>query len=118
MRYLIVFAAMLLTAPAQAEWTSADTAREAVYLGLHVADWGQTLSVPGNCDRYTETNPILGKCPSRGDVNRYFAITGAAHAAVAYLLPRPYREAWQYVWIGFEAHQVATNWQAGVRFNF
>jgi hypothetical protein len=106
------------SAPAAAEWTTADTAREAVYLGLHVADWGQTLQIAEHPDRYSEANPILGRKPTRGRINRYFAATAIGHAAVSYLLPRPYREAWQYVTIGFEGATVLQNARLGVSFGF
>jgi hypothetical protein len=117
----------LLPIPCSAEWTTADTAREAVYLGLHVADWGQTLQVAKHPDKYSEGNSLLGKKPSRSTVNRYFLLTGLGHVGVSYLLPRKAetfgiewapREAWQYVTIGFEAGVVASNFQVGVEVTY
>jgi hypothetical protein len=34
------------------------------------------------------------------------------------LLPRDWREAWQYVWIGIEFGAVAHNYSLGVRIHF
>jgi len=108
---------ILLAVPAGAAgWGRADTAWEAAFFAVHAADWGTTLDI--QCEEYQENNPLLSKCPSRGEVNRYFAFTGAAHAAVAYALPNPYRRIWQVSWIAVQVDQYASNWRAGVRFNF
>lgn len=36
-----------------------------------ITDWGTTLDLENHPDRH-ETNPILGKYPSRGEINTYF----------------------------------------------
>jgi len=115
-----VLAILLLVAcPAHAdEWTKEDTYREAAYLALHVADWGQTLEVANHPDEYHETNPVLGSHPSRGRVNAYFIATGILHPVVSYVLPRPYRELWQYGTIGIEIICVGNNAAIGVGFGF
>jgi len=95
-------------------WTTMDTSLEVIYGAFHVMDWGQTLHFVRNPDRYFETNNILGRYPSEGRVNSYFALTLAGHAAVAYILPKPWRTIWQSVWIGIEANQVECNRQVGV----
>jgi len=116
----------LLSGPAAAEWTTADTAREVTYLGLHVADWGQTLDIAENDDFY-ETNPVLGKQPSRGEVNRYFALTGLTHVAISAVLPNEAtfmshdwnpRASWQYVSIAVEGSTVYRNYKIGIRIEF
>lgn len=117
MRVMVLLLIVPFAFPAQAGWTTADTTREAVYLGLHVADWGQTLGI-AESPNYYESNPILGRNPSRGEVNRYFAVTAIGHAAVAYLLPHEAREVWQYTTIGMEAGIVARNYNVGIEFNF
>jgi hypothetical protein len=105
------------SAPAAAEWTAADTAREAVYLGLHVADWGQTLDIE-NHPNIHETNPILGEDPNRSAINAFFVGTGLLHAGISYILPRPYREVWQYVSIGYRFSYVEQNHNLGLKFGF
>jgi len=111
--------ALALAAPAAAaDWSGADTARQAAFLALGVADWGQTLSIARHPESMGETNPLLGRHPSVAEVNRYFALALTAHSAIAQALPRPYREAWQYVWIGLEGRAVRNNWRAGLRVEF
>jgi hypothetical protein len=63
-------------------------------------------------------NPILGDHPTAGQVDAYFVGVIAGHAAVSYLLPRGWREGWQYVWIGLEVNQVYRNRSIGIRFAF
>ncbi len=89
---------------------------EAAYLTLHCIDWGQTLNIADNPDRYWEAvNPILGKHPSRGRVNLYFAATAMAHIAGTILLPSRYRYLWQGVAIGIEACMVRKNQKAEIK---
>ncbi len=119
-----VLALLLLVAcPAHAdEWTTADTAREVTYLALHVVDWGQTLEVSNHPEKYHEHNVILGKHPSRGEVNAYFIATGLLHPVVSYGLrkytPDGWVQAWQYVTIGIEVGATANNFKLGIGFGF
>lgn len=131
----IIAVFVLLPATSHAkDWTTADTLWQATYTALHVADWGQTLSVAKSCrngsmsvNNYThtweecslmETNPILGEHPSRGEINTYFATTLVLHTAVAYYLPPTYRRVWQSVWVGIESGVVARNARMGVSLSF
>jgi hypothetical protein len=100
------------------DWTGEDSAREAVYLGFHVMDWGQTLDIADHPDRWHENNPLLGSHPSRGRVNRHFVLTALLHPVVSYLLPRPYREVWQYSTIGLQVVVVGNNARLGIGFGF
>lgn len=113
---LLLFA----TAPALAAdpWSKADKAREAVYLAMHVLDWGQTLDIAKNPDLHGEGNSILGEHPSVKRVNRYFVATALLQVGVTHALPARWRPAFQYFWIGVEAGFVAHNYRAGVRVNF
>lgn len=64
-----------------------------------------------------ESNPILGAHPSR---EKLFGLAGAAlvgHALVAWALPTPYREIWQYLGISVEGAMVFQNALVGVNFN-
>jgi len=115
---VILLALALAPSLAADEWTPADTAREATYLVLHVIDWGQTLDIVGQEDRYHEINPILGEHPSRGRVNLYMATTPIVHGALAYALPRAWREGWQYVTIGIEGNLVYHNYRIGLHVDF
>lgn len=54
------------------EWSELDKKLLIASEVLLVADWMQTRQIVKNPDRYHETNPILGKHPSLGEVNTYF----------------------------------------------
>jgi|SRR5690349_4278032 len=118
------------------DWTTGDTVRQTAFTTLVIADWAQTrwfikqptrtictsgtrLS-PSQCtsDSYVETNPILGPNPSSGKANNLTVAAIVGHAAVSYVLPRGWREGWQYVWIGIEAETVHHNRSIGVKFSF
>src|SRR5688572_11355512 len=79
--FLVIF----LSTSAQAEeWKPADYALLGGAMTLLVVDWGQTRDMTrhpnyiGRCPQcgspYYEHNPILGKSPSIGDVDKYFAL--------------------------------------------
>lgn len=111
--------AALLCLPALAQpstWTPADTRAESVYLLLHAADWAQTLQIADSNGRWQETNPLLGRRPSRGEVNAYFAATAVAHVLIARQLSPEARRWFQGISIGVEAGCVGVNFRAGVRF--
>lgn len=123
-----IFATILLlfTASSHAdEWTKSDSVREATYLALHIADWGQTRNIVHRsntgCDggaTCIEKNPILGRNPSISRVDTYFAITALAHVAISYALPKVWRQGWQYVSIGMEAAVVGHNYSLGLKVDF
>ena len=97
-----------------ADWTTQDTILQASLIGLIAIDWMQTLeSLNGN---YYETNPILGKEPSRSEVNICIASSMIIATAVAYLLPSKYRIIFQSIVIGVELEAVNYNYQIGIRF--
>jgi len=55
------------------------------------ADWGTTLNLTERYDEgYWERNKILGRTPSRGDVNKYFI----ARTMLNYNMARYMQEPW------------------------
>jgi len=115
----LVFVFLLFSSSCFAdEWTAQDSNREYAYLALHTADWLQTRQISKHPERWEESNLILGKHPSTGKVDAYFAIAGLAHYEVAKLLPTEWRKAFQYLSIGVEAGYVAHNLSFGVRAKF
>ncbi len=98
-------------APADARdarrWTAGDTALELTYLAVQTVDWMQTRHFLR--EGSTEANPILGERPTRGTLVAYNFAAMTLHAAVAYVLPRPWRTVWQCVWIGAEAWTIGGN---------
>ena len=95
-------------------WTWGDTVLQTIYTTFHVMDWSQTLHIARNPQKFTEANPILGKHPSEGRVNSYFALTLLGHTGISYLLPKPYRTIWQGTWIYVEYDVVQQNREAGI----
>jgi len=100
------------------EWSRADTARQAAYTALHLADWAQTRYITTHRQDFVETNAMLGERPSLGRINNYFAATLAGHYAISALLPTKYRPYWQYGTITIEAYFVLHNRAIGIGFQF
>jgi hypothetical protein len=95
-------------------WTKTDTYREITFVAITIADWNQTLHVADHPEKWKELNPILGEHPSRGEVSIYMGTSIILHAAIAYILPQPYRTWWQYAWIGIETAAVGNNLSVGI----
>jgi hypothetical protein len=105
-----VAAALAVAAPARAdEWTRTDTVLELGLVALSVTDFGQTSWFLSNRPHAYETNPLLGRHPSRARVATFGALGLASHLAVARLLPQPYRRLWQLAGIGVEVDAVTSN---------
>jgi hypothetical protein len=117
-------AALLLSATAARPhdpWTPYELTLEAAFATALVADWLQTRQIPRTPDApggLEESNPLLGRRPSAARVNAYFALAGAGHLAVAALLPRPWRTAWQVAGLGVECFAVRSNLGVGLRVTF
>jgi hypothetical protein len=133
----LLLALLLLPALARGEglnldpWTREDTWRQTAVTALLLADWYQTqwmvknpcANAGGgtNCsDPFREDHfarYFIGSRPTVGQVNNYFAASIVAHAAIAYVLPKGWREAWQYVWIGIQIDTVRRNY-IGIKYGF
>lgn len=92
----------------------AEMAAQAAFLGLGATDWGQTVRFTDPAYRNAhprtfESNPILGKHPSRAKVNTLIPLALAAHTLGVWALPRPYRNILQAVGIGLETDAVIHN---------
>lgn len=128
----ISIALAILTPPAaiyaQNKITKTDIALEAVWLGLHFVDYKQTQNIVSRRDEgYYETNFILGKHPSHGEVNIYFAISTIAQIYIAWMLPKEYnlygitlypRLMFQSLYLGASGHCVYHNYRAGLKVKF
>ena len=84
-----------------------------VALTLWTADFAQTKSIPHNPPFY-ETNPIIGRHPSEGRINTYFALGYAVIPFLHHKLGNKYT----FVVIGLEANAVRHNARIGLNFNF
>lgn len=94
------------------EWRAQDTVLELGFVAANTADWLQTQAFVRH-GWGPEVNPFLGERPSAARLALYEVSVMAGHAAVARLLPRPWRTAWQAVWIGFEVSMVCRNAATG-----
>jgi len=82
-----------------------------------IVDWLQTHKIAGSNDFY-ETNPILGKYPSSGDVNRYFISTMLLTNIVGELLPCRYSDYFYISIAVVETKVILNNYSLGIRINF
>jgi len=93
-----------------------EKALQGLFLGLGALDWGQTVNFTQHrkADLY-ETNPILGKNPSRAKVNILIPLGLALHTGAVQVLPRPYRNIVQGLGIAGEGLAVGTSFAKGVK---
>ena len=84
----------------------------ALQVALTTADWSQTRQIAAN-PAYYEMNPILGRHPEAGRVNRYFILYEGAVLAISHEYPNV---------MGYsaviEAGMVAHNYHIGLRVRF
>ena len=99
------------------DWTRQDTYYQAGYTMLLFADYLQTMEIIEDGSLY-ETNPILGRYPSKQETSAYFASCAITAAVAAFLLP-PKQRRWLYIFlIGIESNTIYHNYQIGIRINF
>jgi hypothetical protein len=111
MRKLIVAIALVcsLTERARAEeWTTYDTTLELTLTAIAVVDYGQTRWFLANTP-LVEMNPLLGERPNRESMLLFGGAALLGHAAIARLLPNPYRRAWQHAAICLWAANISRN---------
>lgn len=81
-------------------------------------DWAQTRYIAQHPQTYYETNPLLGRHPTVGDVNRYFVGSFILGGAIANYLNDRHRRwflgAVTFIEIGFIGH----NRSIGIGFSF
>lgn len=99
-------------------WTTEQKVWAGVSTALILMDWGQTRYISKNPHRFHETNPLMGRHPTMGEVNRHFALSMAANLAVASLLPSKWRTPWLMGVSGMQAHFVIHNKKMGIRMAF
>jgi len=122
---IILFTAS--TCKAIDNWTTTDTILQTAVVSTLTVDWLQTRYTAKHPDMFYETNPIMGKHPSVGTVNTYFAAIALLHTAAVVLLPKeftvfetkiPLRNILQSVVIAVEVGAIINNVNAGVKLDF
>lgn len=109
----MIHAAAMALALAVGEWTTGDTIAQSVVAAAIVADCSTTLDMSSG--RLQETNPILGKHPTKSDVYGWCAGAIVGTTAVSILLPPEWRRAWQGVILGIEIGMIQNNLRIGLR---
>jgi hypothetical protein len=123
MKRLALAAALLACMPAGAadRWSPRDIALEAAYQAVNLVDAATTADIR-NHDDVQEAGPlasaVLGSQPDPLETAAYFAVLGAAHAAVTHALPSRYRPWWQAVTITTSAAYAGNNLSLGLRWGF
>jgi len=85
----------------------------AVFLALHIIDYRQTSDIHNHPELW-ETNPIIGRHPSQGTVNRYFIGTTALYFGTERFMPNTLKWAIN----GYSLANVVGNHGIGLRINF
>lgn len=100
------------------DWNKKDTIFQGAFTALHLADWSQTIHISNNPDKFMEINGYLGRHPGREGIHRYMGSILIAHSAISYLLPRKWRNGWQFMTAGAKLTSVLRNYNIGIRFDF
>jgi len=100
------------------EWTTADKQRQLALTGLFVVDWGQTLNIADNPEKFSEHNIFLGKHPSRNRVNTHFVLAISATWVAAFNVEPEIRSKIQWLAIGYQSLNVLRNHKIGLRIKF
>jgi len=89
-----VFACLLFfnvqAAQAADPWKTGDKVIYGIYLSALAVDYSQTSYFLEKTN-YEESNPLLGKHPSQGQVNFYFISAAIIPAILAHFIPGKYR---------------------------
>lgn len=85
-------------------------------IGLGLVDWGQTIRFTQRdaYRAYEESNPILGRRPSRAAVNAYFPLSLGLFALGVWALPPPYRDVLLAGGLAVEGSAVVSNARYGI----
>jgi hypothetical protein len=99
-------------------WSTTDLGLAGGFLAMLWVDAAQTRSLArGNWDAFYETNPILGREPSVGQINTYTAAAAITTLGVAAILPARARRWWLIGAFAVETSTVIyTTTQMGVGF--
>lgn len=99
-------------------WSEDQLRMGAALAAVTVVDWAQTRYIADNPDRFHETNPIMGRHPSIGRVDRYFATSILVGAVVLDALPSEYRDYAIKAGLVLEVLVVSNNARIGVGVKF
>lgn len=108
---------VLYSANSRAEgWSTKDTKLGVAALVVTVVDWGQTLNIvdrPG----YFEHNLMLGRHPTRAEVNQHFLLTTLLVGSLAHFIPK-YRTEILAVYVTVQTINTVRNYSIGLKVSF
>lgn len=99
-------------------WSEDQRKMGAALAAVTIVDWAQTRFIADNPERFHETNLIIGRHPSIGRVDRYFATSMLIGAAVLDALPTEYRDYALRAGLVLEVLVVSNNARIGVGVKF
>lgn len=112
----LLLAALLTPLAAQAEWTERERLLLGATIGVMAVDWGQTRMIAKKPEQeFFEYNPLLGKNPTVGEIDTYFAVAMLATWGTAHLLPNKYRSTFLGAMLLLETTIVIRNHEIGLR---
>lgn len=121
----LIFILIILFVPANSfssDWfqpfNESEIITQALFTGICLMDWSQTIEISRNPQKYHETNMALGKHPSEKRVNTLIPAGIISHALITWAIPKEWRPYWQYIWIGIEIDAVHTNLRSGIAIKF
>jgi len=98
-------------------WTKEDSIKEVTFLGLLYLEKCQRNYANEHGGMYVP-NPFLGPNRKESDVDTFLVTSAILHPIISYLLPRQYRDWWQYGTLIIEGTSIASNMSFGVGFEF
>lgn len=118
MKIIFTLLIFFLSAPSYAfdKWNKEDIALQTIFTIETLIDWKQTKTCMKNGGR--EKNYLLGSRPNQQTIDLFMGSSILLHAGISMLLPKKYRNYWQYLWIGIEAKVIHHNYQVGTRISF
>ena len=103
---LMISLVMMLMSCAHDPMTKDDWSRQMALMGVTAGDYYYTMDVAKHPARHSYIEHYsLGRHPDPDEVNRHFATFAILHTAITYAMPKEWRNAWQYIWIGIELNQ-------------
>lgn len=99
------------------KWTNQDYALQAGVLATGGVDWLQTREIASN-DNYYERNPILGKNPSKKEVDLFFLAGAVLKIVTVHYTQKKYRPYLQTGYIIGSTICIVNNHAIGVRIDF
>lgn len=112
---IILFIVCLPSVARAGDWTGLNTGLEVAHAALLTIDWRQTRWAQERPNEYYEINPALSRHPSAGRIDTWFIAWEVLHPVISYVLPNPYRYAWQAGTLGLEIYCVNKNYNVGVK---